>query len=186
MKRAFLLFSLLFGCTLGQCVELGILTNGGFVAFTVDDDWPVVSMQTHLPVAVAAFQIPNPSDEGTSDSTNLSISLLQVDAEEGKAMLAKIGAPYGTAAPRIEKSEGWMIFRQVAMQGSTPYSVVDARKDVADVVVGVRLAWPHLANNPPDYDQTMNQKLAAILSSIRGKLGKYEPKNDEVIWRRQE
>jgi hypothetical protein len=52
------------------------------------------------------------------------------------------------------------------MQGSTRYDIWDCYRTVAGIGVYVRLAWPHLKNNPPDYDKTMVTVLADFLRNI--------------------
>ena len=50
-------------------VAFKIVTTDGFVTFSAEDHWPVISMKTKPPIAVAIFQIPNPADTGTSSAS---------------------------------------------------------------------------------------------------------------------
>src|SRR5712664_3860071 len=54
-------------------VDFSLITDKGWVQFTAGGDWKVLKMDTKNPVRVALFQLPNPADEGTSDSTNASV-----------------------------------------------------------------------------------------------------------------
>jgi hypothetical protein len=54
---------------------------------------------------------------------------------------------------------------------------------VADVTVAVRLAWPHLADNPRDYAQRMEATFRGVLDSVHGGIGLPEPRIGETIRR---
>jgi hypothetical protein len=176
--KAILFCALATGATLVAAeVELKIITAKGYVAFAVGDDWPVLDMQTRTPVASAVFQLPNAPDKGTPDSTNLILQLWENGSEKQKTVYEAPVRQYGPVAPVAESFEGWMVFRQEGLQGNTMYSIWDARKSgIADVSVSVRLAWPHLPNNPPGYAEDMERTFRAFLSSVWGGVGEYKPK----------
>ena len=176
-------------CPAAHAVELKILTKNGYVAFTVPDEWTVLAMKTLPPVAVAAFQIPNPADKDTNESTNLAISFYFIETEEGRAAAKKASRQYGTAAPKVEKLTGdklkdWTVERQEPQQGAVQYTVLEAKRGgFPEVEVGVLLAWPHLENNPPGYDKQMEESLHAVLESISVGVGPYRPRPGEVVRR---
>ena len=82
-------------------------------------------MQSRLPIAVAAFQIPNPADKGTSDSTNVAVSVIDLDSEQGRADRARFGRQYGASPPHSENYEGWVITgsKQPSGRPSTSFSM---------------------------------------------------------------
>ena len=163
---------------------LKVVTQKGYVSFVVADDWAVLSMPAAGPVSAAVFQLPNPADEGTSDSTNLSLMLYDLSTAQGRAAFETPVRQYGAAKPEEKKVNGWSVYQQTATQGPTEYTILDAkRKDVADVAAGVRLAWPHLPRNPPDFDKTMGKTFQSFLESISGHLGPYKPQEGEVVRR---
>jgi hypothetical protein len=164
--------------------ELTVVTKKGYVAFVAADHWPVLQMQTELPVAVAVFQLPNAADEDTPDSTNLIVQLFERGSEQEKAIYEAPVRQHGTGAAVVESFEGWKVYRQTAQQGTTTYSIWDARKaGVVDVSVSVRLAWPHLPKNAAGYAAEMERTFRTFLQSIRGGLGEYGPREGEVIHR---
>lgn len=168
-----------------MAVTLGIITKGGSVSFVADDDWVVGTTQTKKPpIALMAFQLPNPADEGTPDSTNLVIVLYDEDAEMARAKYDQVPIQYGEP-PAGETWNGWSVYRQDLKQGETRYTILDAKRpDVgADVMVSVRLGWPHLPGNPASYGKEMEQRFQAFLESVVGKKGPYEQKDGEVIRR---
>lgn len=158
-----------YGATACAATELKIPTNKGFVAFTVEGEWPVLSMQMQLPLAAAAFRIPNPADAGTPDSTNIVIALYDPRSKEGRTAFNAPLKQYGGTPAVVEAMGPWTLTRQEARQGDTAYTIWDAKRSgVADVSVSVRLVWPHLAANAPDYDLTMETVFRGVLQSIHG------------------
>jgi hypothetical protein len=167
--------------TVAQAVELTILTGNGHVAFTAVDEWPVVAAQTHLPTAVMAFQIPNSADEGTSDSTNLSLSLYDLDTPQGRKAFAALHTPSGSTPCTASAIDAWDTSCAEARQGNTTYTIMDARRrEVADVAANVRLAWPHLPSNPGDYDTKMKAAFRDFVLSVHGAKGPYVPREGEI------
>jgi hypothetical protein len=76
------------------------------------------------------------------------------------------------------------LYRQKGTQNSTEYDILDAKlARVAEVAASVRLAWPHLTGNPPDYDKQMESIFRAFLDSINGRIGPMEAAKDEAVLR---
>lgn len=167
-------------------VEMNIVTNKGFVAFAVGDDWVVISMQSRLPIAAAAFQIPNPADHGTADSTNLALMLYDKRSKRARALFDAPVTEPGSLSFRTEHVADWAVCRQDVLQGSTRYTILDAKRaGIADVLVKVRLAWPRLESNSETYDADMESTFRNFLASIRGTKGEYVPPPDATVRRPQ-
>jgi hypothetical protein len=161
--------------------EFKIITPKGFVAFSVGNEWPVIAMQPKLPIAAAGFQIPNPADEDTADSTNLAITLYDETRAKGREALSNVGRAYGQKPPTIDHRNNWTIYTQESKQGETLYTVLDGKSNVADVAVAIRLAWPRLSRNSRGYDKQMRVLFEQVLNSIHGSLGEYKPQSNDVI-----
>jgi hypothetical protein len=67
LRLAISLFALLMSTLLPVAAEtkMTIITSNGGVSFVADDNWPVLKMQTKLPGATVAFQLPNAADSNT-------------------------------------------------------------------------------------------------------------------------
>jgi hypothetical protein len=163
-------------------VRFTIITPKGYVGFSVPKDWKVLSMNSKPPVAAIALQMPNPSDEGTPDSTNIAIDLIQPDSDQGKHALSKVGQAYEGDAQTSTHS-GWDCYSQNAHQKKTLYTILDAKKSVADMIVWVRVAWPHLSRNAPDQDTIMKAAFNSLLDDVDGGLGQYASKPGDVLRR---
>jgi hypothetical protein len=188
LRRTICLFSLLMSTLLSAAAEtkMTIITSTGTVSFIADDNWPVLTMQTKLPVATVAFQLPNAGDANTDHSTNLVLQLFDRQSEKGKSSYAAPQAvPSGTN--RQERQwEGWTIVRHDAQQGGIHYTIFDAsRPDIGEVAGRVRLAWPSLSANPPSYDADVQARFRDFLKSIHSNKGAHIPEKGEVIRRPQ-
>jgi hypothetical protein len=143
-----------------------VLTVVDRFQFSVPGNWPVTASKSTAEKTVFAFQIPNAADEGTPDSSNLSIvSTYLKDSKNKEAFEKKASSP---AAGALEKRlvDGWRCTSFSAMQKSTQYVDWDCYRVVADCGVFVRIAWPHLPKNPTDYDKQMETVLSDFLISV--------------------
>ncbi len=136
--------------------------------FSVPADWPVIANKSTSEKTVFAFQIPNSADEGTSDSSNLSIVATDLKtAEDRDAFQAQ---PSSTDHNAQEKKlvDGWgcSTFSAVQHSSKTQYVIWDCRRTIADCGVSVRMAWPHLPKNPPNFDNQMETVLSNFLTSV--------------------
>ena len=164
---------------LGNEVDLSIITEKGWVQFTVGGDWKVLSLDTKKPVKTALFQIPNPADQGTPDSTNAAVVFYEIDSPKASAGLQRVRQKY--AKGRKSRVGRWKVFNNDFKQGNTNYFGRIAFCDVADVHVSVTLAWPHLPKNAAGFDSEMEQTFRALLNSVNGALGKYPKEKGGVL-----
>jgi hypothetical protein len=163
-------------------VTFTIITTKGYVSFSIPEEWGVMQMQSEPPVAVVGIQIPDSADSPTSDAANLSLSLIQVNTPEGARALNIIGKRYEGQVVTSSRA-GWDVYSQKAHQNGTLYTIVDAKKGIADVIAAVRIAWPELANHSSEYDKSMENLFYDFLSSFDGNRGLYLQKQGEVARR---
>ncbi|HEY2071632.1 MAG TPA: hypothetical protein VGG48_18880 [Rhizomicrobium sp.] len=158
-----------------------IITPHGFVGFDANSSWGVLAMQTKPPVTVTAFQIPDPADDGSPDATNLAVSLYQKDSPEGQDAIASTEQKYGMFTIATESHNDWTVHVRRTAQDGTIYIMLDAQAPRADMVCGVRLAWPQLDSHAEGYDGKMKTLFLAMLDSIQGKTGAYQVHPGEVV-----
>ena len=106
-----LLTSLLLFLTLAATGALAtdqvVFTIVDRVQFSVPGDWPVIASRSTPEKTIFAFQIPNRADEGTPDSTNLSIvSSYLKDAKDRETFDKKAATPEHGAVDRA-LLDGW-------------------------------------------------------------------------------
>ena len=159
----------------GKTVEFSIITALGWVRFTAADDWAVASMDTKKAVKTAMFTVSG--DPTAGNVTALGIFLFDIASKDGSEA-------YSTAHARAtgEKTKfgAWEVFKSERKQGNTTYSFRTAYRDLADVHVSVRLAWPH---SPGTSDSTMEQNFTNLLKSFTGEVGSYQRRQDEMVRR---
>jgi len=151
----------------GLATDITDFTIVNRVQFSVPANWSVIADTSTSEKTVFAFQIPNVADEGTPDSSNLSIIVTDLKTDQDREVFQKQVPPNQSA--QVKKLvEGWDCSTFSAFQHSskTQYVIWDCRRIVADCGVSVRIAWPHLPKNTPDYDDQMEMVLSNFLTSV--------------------
>ena len=138
------------------------------VQFSVPADWPVIANKSASEKTIFAFQIPNAADKDTSDSSNLSIIATDLKTAQDRDAFQKQASATEHNAQEKNLVEGWGCSTFSAIQRSTQaqYVIWDCRRVIADCGVSIRIAWPHLSKNPPDYDKQMETVLSDFLTSV--------------------
>ena len=138
------------------------------VRFSVPADWPVIANKSTSEKTVFAFQIPNAADEGTPDSSNLSIIATDLKSAQDRDAFEKQVTNANQNEQEKSLVEGWECSTFSAKQGSTQteYIILDCRRVISDSGIAVRIAWPHLPKNPPDYDTQMETVLSSFLTHV--------------------
>jgi hypothetical protein len=138
-------------------------------------------MQTKTPKTAAIFQIKNPADEGTQESTNLCILTFETTSPKATATFEKMFAKLRVDTPKPSKHGAWRVFIHDATQGKRLYHVRDAARDVPGAHVLIRLAWPKLPRNSPRYYGEMETTFLRPLDSVKGGLGPKPRTGGEVL-----
>ena len=186
LRRFSILFAILMGPLISSAsdlVDLSVITTKGYVTYTVGGDWKVLDMQTKAPKTSAIFQINNPADDGTPDSTNLGILTFETTSAEATATFEKMAAKHRAEASARSKHGAWQLFSRQAPQGKTMYHAKYAIRDVPGAHVFVTFAWPQLPRNAPGYDAKMEATFLIFLESVKGGLGPKLRKEGEVLRR---
>jgi hypothetical protein len=164
--------------------EFTIITVNGGVSFVAEDDWPVLTMQTKLPVAVVGFQLPNVADSDTPHSTSIALVLYDLKSEQGQRAFMAFPPIAGKMSPTVMKWGGWTVTRQQAADQGAEYTILDAKNPhIGEVAASARLAWPHLKANAPMYDRNIELQFRKFLESVTGKIGPHIRQDGEVIRR---
>jgi len=184
MKHVFLSLGLLVAlpfCLLADTTGLGVVTTNGWVSFSVCNDWKVSKMQTKSPTTLFVFRIPNPADEKTPDATSLVVMTFETGSPDATASYKQLVDSLRAQAKR-SKYKNWNFYTRDVKQGDTIYTFLDGVRKVPGAYVVVRLAWPHLKQNPPNYGDEARKDLNDVLDSVDGGLGKL-PDNGAEVYR---
>lgn len=144
-------------------VDLSIVDR---IQFTVPGEWKVIAGKSDASRTTFAFQIPNPADEGTPDSTNLALVAYSLNQPAEKESFEVKKSQRGPGATDQKLVDGWECSTFSAKQKDTSYTDWDCTRIVGQTGVFVRLAWPHLVMNPADYDKDMETALSDVLKSV--------------------
>lgn len=162
----------------------------GEIPFRFESNWHILAGTPKPPISSILFELPDPADVGTPESTNLEILRFDLSSPKARAAQEKLlsifnknekivqRSPRGTTvreAYGIEmKMNNWRIHRRKAIQrikknGLKPvrYQINEAYTVIHGNGLYVLLSWPVLPKNSPSYDTTMNQDFGALLHSIR-------------------
>jgi hypothetical protein len=151
-----------------QATDLVDFTIVDRVQFSVPADWPVLASKSTSEKTVFAFQIPNSADTGTSDSSNLSLIATDLKSAQDRDAFQKQAPNANENTQEKNLVEGWKCSTFSAAQDSTQteYVIWDCRRLVSDSGISVRIAWPHLRNNPSNYDKQMETVLSSFLAHV--------------------
>ena len=169
IRKRFVVFAAaaaLFASAVALASDLVDFTIVDRIQFSVPSDWPVIANKSTSEKTVFAFQIPNPADEGTPDSSNLSIIATDLKTAQDKDAFQAQAQSTDNEAHERGLVEGWTCSTFSANQRSTKYEIWDCRRIIADCGVSVRIAWPHLPKNPADYDNEMEMTLSNFLTNV--------------------
>jgi len=136
------------------------------VRFAVPGDWVVLTSKSDKNRTIFAFQIPNPADDKTPDSTNLTVQSYYLKDSASKVEFERKSPKQNPSAQERKLADQWDCASFQGSQGPTSYDVWDCHRTVGEAGIYVRLAWPHLPKNPSDYDQQMQSVLADVLASV--------------------
>jgi hypothetical protein len=164
----FVFVTCLFSAAVAAATDVVDFTIVDRVQFSVPGEWPVIANKSTNEKTVFAFQIPNAADKDTSDSSNLSIIATDLRTAQDKDAFLKqaSGTDHNAQEKNLVEDWGCNTFSATQHSTQTQYVIWDCRRVVADCGVSVRLAWPHLPKNPPDYDKRMEMVLSNFLTSV--------------------
>jgi hypothetical protein len=163
--------------------QFTLVTPAGYVGFA-SGDWAVINIHSDLPAAGFDFQIPDPADQGTSESTNISLDVYQPATREARNAEAQFGRSLEPAGrPKMETYNGWTICSQGVVAKGTPYSLIDAESRQGDVEVFVHLNWPHLSGQPGTHNADMRALMLKTLDSVSSGTGAYAVQPGETVRR---
>lgn len=144
-------------------VDLSVV---GSIRFTVPGAWKVITSKSGPTQTIFVFQIPDPADVGTPDSTNLALTTYNLKDPTMKNAFLQIQSNPNPASKPTDILDGWNCSTFSGAQRQTTYSVMDCSRSLEQVGIRVRIAWPHLTNNPSDYDDSMRSCLVNLLESV--------------------
>lgn len=149
--------------------ENTIYLHNGQLEARVPSEWVIIAHNPKGNRTAAGFQLlGNKAEEGTGDSTNLSVTTFYLKDTESMLAFVQPLTKKPEEGERDSEFGEWAIREWSGDQGDTKYRIIDARLSHVRLSVGihVRLAWPLLEKNPKDYENQMQIVLHTILKRI--------------------
>ena len=119
-----------------------------------------------FPIAMCVFQIPNPADKDSKDSTNVVVGAYQSNSPQAQEALAATKKRFVKTSLQTTHEAGWTIESYSQIQAVTRYRILDGTKVEADKTLFIRLAWPTLPGNAPGYDAEMARSFDQLLTQV--------------------
>lgn len=149
--------------------ENRVYLHNGELETRASSRWAIIAHRPAGNRTVVAFQLfENKAEEGTDESTNLSIATFYLKDTESTMAFVQ---PLTEKAEEGEKDSeygDWAIRDWTGKQGEVEYRISDARltHDRLSIGIHVRLAWPMLDANPKGYEDQMKKLLRDLLDGI--------------------
>jgi len=144
----------------------------GRLHFSAPVGWIELPRQTRETSDIVAFQIPNPADEGTSDSANVAVtanwSLAERSIERfSEGPLRSLREMPGTIVVNdVTSADGSRTVLSRGQQGSTPYLVIDTFGFGGGTHVWCRAAYPLLEGTSEKWNASVVRDYNTLVASI--------------------
>jgi hypothetical protein len=152
---------------LANAAEHTIYIQNGQVSIKSPASWVIIAHKpAGSPSDVVAFQILNPADDGTDDSTNLAVTAFDVrDTEAMLKFTQPLLAPKkGEPAPK--EVGKWVMLTQTDKQGATEYEIRDCYQTMGSFGLHVRLAFPKLPKTTKEWSAKLEADFKKLLEAI--------------------
>ena len=129
--------------------------------------WVIIAHKpTGSPSDVVAFQILNPADNGTEDSTNLSVVAWDLQQTEAMLKFTREVLDHEKQKRTPKEAGEWAIYTWTDKQGDTEYEIRDCYRTAKPFGLHVRLAIPKLAKTKKEWSDKLDTDFKKLLESI--------------------
>lgn len=157
------------GATLHAQGTTGYSLNGDAIHFRVPADWTAVMEKSDGNPQAIAFQVPDPSAQGSQDTANVTIKTRQLkDASEFTATVQdefqRSKGQAGYEADPSNRDAG--AHQYFVVRGKTKYLVRDAFQLIGTIAVDVRCQRPLLSATPAAWNAQFDAACSAVVASL--------------------
>lgn len=170
-----ILFSLIFSALLSDtnAAEHIIYIQNEQVCIRCPASWVII---THKPAGspsdVVAFQILNPAEDGSEDSTNLSVVAFDLRRTEAMLKFTQLLLDHEKRKHAAKEIGEWAVYTWNDKQGETSYEIRDYYRTSKPFGVHVRLAIPKLPKTTRKWTDKLDADLNKLLESTTMKESK--------------
>jgi hypothetical protein len=144
--------------------------NGDQVRFHVPASWTAIMEKAEGNPQAVAFQVPDPSAQGSEDSANVTVKTRQLkDPSEFTATVqdeferSKAQGGYETDSSNKDSSA----HQYFVVRGKTRYLVRDSFQLTGTIAVEVRCQRPLLATTPATWNSEFDAACASVVASLK-------------------
>ena len=143
---------------------------GGRASLVSPAGWVLLTVDGIESTATVVFQIKNPADEGTPDSANVKVDMLESFggvAVAGNEIVARLKKEPGTAVASDTTDDGGVRVILTRAQGeSAPYVIIDVLVGRANLGVWCRAAYPLLDTTTREWHEAMLREFKKLVGSV--------------------
>ena len=142
----------------------------GFVKFKAPPEWPVIMQKTEGNPQFIAFQVKDPADTGTGESTRVTVDTKLLDDSANFQALVNAGMDKAKLLPGYEQRNENVdasVLRYFALNNKTRYEYRETWYLSGHVVVHVRCMRPMLAATTPQWSAAYEKGCTQIMQSAR-------------------
>jgi len=138
---------------------------GDRISFAVNATWVKLNGQTDR---VVAFQVPNPAEQGTPESTNVAVMANSHPTDSLEDRIQSLTSSTGTLITRLptrpSKRDVLLLYR--GQQGQTPYIIADRLARRGKIEVSIRAAWPILESSTDEWQSELLAQINQLMSDV--------------------
>jgi hypothetical protein len=142
----------------------------GFVSFSAPTGWPVIMQKTEGNPQFIAFQVKDPADSGTQESTKVTIDTKLLDDSGNFQAMVNLGVEKAKQNPGFEQSTDGVeasTLRYFALNGKTRYEYRETWYLNGHVMVHARCARPLLPATTAQWTAEYEKGCAQIMQSLK-------------------
>ena len=144
--------------------------NQGFVHFSAPPDWPVMMQKTEGTPQFIAFQVKDPADTGSGETSRITVETKLLDDSGNFQALVNVGLDKAKQMPGYEqRTEGVepSVLRYYALNGKTRYEYRETWYLNGHLFVHARCARPMLEKTTAQWTAEYEKGCQQILTTLR-------------------
>lgn len=144
--------------------------NDGQVHFRVPPTWTAIMEKAEGNPQAVAFQVPDPSAQGSGDAADVTVKTRQLKAPTDFADFVQDEFDRAKAHEGYENdttNKDTSVHRYFVLRGKTKYLVRDSFELSGGVAVQVRCRRPLLATTPAEWNTEFDRACAGVAASLK-------------------